>query len=91
MKKNKIYTLSGKKDNYFSQVEIIDTKDFDRNTTLFIKLEICMEKADCGKALALKNIHYDLDKFFIREDAKPELDRLVEFMKDNNMNFLKDY
>ena len=83
VKKNKIYTLSGKKDNYFSQVEIIDTKDFDRNTTLFIKLEICMEKADCGKALALKNIHYDLDKFFIREDAKPELDRLVEFMKDN--------
>jgi outer membrane protein OmpA-like peptidoglycan-associated protein len=83
VKKNKTYSLSGKKDKYFSQTEIINTGDFDRNTTLFIKLEICMEKADCGKALALKNIHYDLDKYFIRNDAKPELNRLVEFMVDN--------
>jgi len=82
-KKNKVYTLSGKKNNYFSQVETIDTKNFDRNTTLFIKLEICMEKVDCGKALKLQNIEYDLDKYFIRPDAKLELNRLVEFMIDN--------
>jgi outer membrane protein OmpA-like peptidoglycan-associated protein len=68
---------------YFSQTETINTKDFDRNTTLFVKLEVCMEKVDCGEALALKNIHYDLDKYFIRNDAKPELNRLVQFMVDN--------
>ncbi len=83
VKQNKIYTISGQKDMYFSQVETINTGDFDRNTTLFVKIEICMEKVDCGKALALKNIHYDLDKYFIRSDAKPELNRLVEFMTDN--------
>jgi len=42
-----------------------------------------MEKTDCGKAITLKNIHYDLDKYFIREDAKPELNKLAQFMKDN--------
>jgi outer membrane protein OmpA-like peptidoglycan-associated protein len=77
------YTIYGKKDSYFSQTETISTTDFNRNTTLFIKLEICMEATDCGKAITLNNIHYDLDKFFIRDDAKPVLNILVQFMNDN--------
>ena len=43
-----------------------------------------MDKAGCNDAIVLKVILYDLDKSFIREDAKPELDRLVQFMKDNS-------
>lgn len=77
------YTIYGKKENYFSQIETISTKDFDRNTTLFVKLEVCMDEADCGKAIKLKNILYDLDKYFIKEAAKKELNRLVQFMQDN--------
>jgi len=77
------YSIYGKKDSYFSQTETVTTDQYDRSTTLFIKLEICMQKVDCGKAIALQNIHYDLDKYFIREDAKPELNRLVRFMEDN--------
>ncbi|HIP47743.1 MAG TPA: OmpA family protein [Lutibacter sp.] len=77
------YEIYGKKDKFFSQTENITTKDYDRNITLFIKLEICMEKADCGTAIRLNNIHYDLDKYFIRASAKPELNRLVQFMVDN--------
>lgn len=77
------YTLRGKKANYFSQTETISTANYNRSTTLFVKLEVCLEEADCGKAIGLKNILYDLDKFFIRADAKPELNRLVQFMKDN--------
>lgn len=80
---NSSYNIYGKKENYFSQTEVVSTKDFDRNKTLFIKLEVCMEDAGCGKDIVLKNILYDLDKYFIREDAKPELNRLVQFMKDN--------
>lgn len=80
---NSSYSIYAKKNNYFSRTETISTKEFDRNNTLFIKLEVCMEKTDCGKAIVLKNIYYDLDKYFIREDAKPELDKLVQFMKDN--------
>ena len=37
----------------------------------------------------LNNINYDLDKYFIREDAKPELDKIVRFLKDNpNVNII---
>ena len=80
---NATYAIYAKKNNYFSQTETIATQSFDRNKTLFIKLEVCMEKTDCGKGIVLKNIYYDLDKYFIREEAKPELNKLVQFMKDN--------
>lgn len=80
---NANYSIYGKKANYMSQTETVSTQDYDRTKTLFIKLEICMDPADCGKAIVLKNILYDLDKFFIRNDAKPELNRLVQFMQDN--------
>lgn len=77
------YELRGKKDNYFSQTVTINPSEYDRNTTLFVKLEICLEEAECGKAITLQNILYDLDKYFIRTDAQPELNRLAQFMKDN--------
>lgn len=83
VKQKATYSLRGKKANYFSQTETISTENYDRSTTLFVKLEVCLEEADCGRAIALKNILYDLDKYFIRADAKPELNRLVQFMKDN--------
>ena len=48
-----------------------------------MKLEICAEETDCDKAINLKNILFDLDKFVIRADAKKELNKLVRFMQDN--------
>ena len=80
---NKVYELYGKKKNYISKIKKIGKQDFKRKKIIFIRLKICMEKAGCGKLIRLKNIHYDLDKYFIRKDAKPELNRLVQFMKDN--------
>lgn len=83
VKQKATYTLRGKKSNYFSQTETISTEEYDRSTTLFVKLEVCLEEVDCGKAVALQNILYDVDKFYITEIAKPELNRLVQFMQDN--------
>lgn len=77
------YELRGKKDKYFSQTVTINPAEYDRSTTLFVKLEICLEEAECGKAITLNNILYDLDKYDIRPDARPELNRLAQFMKDN--------
>lgn len=77
------YTLYGKKDNYFSQYEEINSANYDRTKNLFIKLEMCAELIDCDKAIRLNNILFDLDKYAIKEAAKPELNRLVRFMKDN--------
>lgn len=81
--KNTTYNIYGKKGNYFSQTETVTSKNVDRSNTLFLNLQVCMEETTCGKPINLKNIHYDLDKFFIREDAKAELNKLVQFMKDN--------
>ncbi len=81
--KNSTYTIYGKKGNYFSQTESVTSKNVDRSNTLFLNLQVCMEETTCGKPINLKNIHYDLDKYFIREDAKAELNKLVQFMNDN--------
>ncbi len=83
LKEKADYSIYGKKANYMSQIETISTKEYDRNTTLFVKLEICLTYVDCNVAVPLENIHFDLDKDFVREDAKTEFNKLVAFMKDN--------
>ena len=74
-------TIYGKKANYFSQVITLGPRDIKRYQN--VQLEICMERADCDESVRLDNIHYDLDKYDIRPDARPELDRLVRFLRDN--------
>ncbi len=81
--KDGVYNLYGKKDDYFSQIEKIDTSELLRNKNLYVQLEICLQKVECNATIKLENILYNLDKYDIREDAKPELDKLVRFMKDN--------
>lgn len=78
-----IFELYGRKENYFSQIERVTASDYNRDKNLFVKLEMCAEKVDCGKGLGLKNILFDLDKYVIKEAAKLELNRLVRFMQDN--------
>lgn len=83
--KDEVYSIYGKKGNYFSQTESLDGKTNDRSQKLFINLQVCMEETLCNKAINLKNIHYDLDKSAIRDDAKTELDKLYQFLLDNPM------
>ena len=78
-----VFDLYGRKENYFSQIERVTASDYNRDKNLFVKLEMCAEKVDCGKGLGLKNILFDLDKYVIKEIAKTELNRLVRFMIDN--------
>ncbi len=77
------YDLYGRMEKYFSQIEKVSANDYNRDKNLFVKLEMCAEKFECGKALGLKNILFDLDKYEIKEIAKVELNRLVVFMKTN--------
>jgi len=44
---------------------------------------IYLEKIAVGKTYRLENIYYDFDKWDIREDAKPELNRLIKILQDN--------
>jgi outer membrane protein OmpA-like peptidoglycan-associated protein len=77
------YNLYGKKDSYFSQIERINTANYKRDKNLFVKLEMCSELIDCDKAIKLNNILFDVAKYDIKDAAKPELNKLIQFMKDN--------
>jgi len=83
LKQKATYTLYGKKENYLTQIDTILTNEFDRNKTLFVQLEFCMNKINCNEDFNINNIYYDSDKYALKAEYKPELNRLVQFMTDN--------
>lgn len=46
-----------------------------------IPRDLLLDKLEVNKSFRVENIYYDLDKWFIRDDAKPALDNLVDIMK----------
>jgi outer membrane protein OmpA-like peptidoglycan-associated protein len=78
-----IYFLHAKKDNFLSQLEEVTSDNYNRDRNLFVKLEICAEKVECGKGINLRNILFDVDKTVIKTESKKELNKLIQFMKDN--------
>lgn len=43
--------------------------------------DLLLDKLEVNKIFVIDNIYYDLDKWYIREDAKPPLDNLVAILK----------
>lgn len=76
------YQVMGSKNGLFTNTNKVSTMGLKRSQTLFVELELGLQNP-CGKNIELKNIYYDLDKWFIREEAKVELNRVVAFMKEN--------
>jgi outer membrane protein OmpA-like peptidoglycan-associated protein/tetratricopeptide (TPR) repeat protein len=82
IKCNNAYSIMASKDGYFSKSLNIDTtKCVSYHDTIFA--EIVLVKLEIEVPIVLKNIYYDFDKSYIRPDAKPDLDKLVQIMKDN--------
>ncbi len=46
-------------------------------------VEITLDRVFIQKSVNLQNIYYDLDKWFIREDAKPALSQVASVMLEN--------
>jgi outer membrane protein OmpA-like peptidoglycan-associated protein/tetratricopeptide (TPR) repeat protein len=93
---NKNFKLNGKKENYSDGNNVANTfgKEFIVNADVILlkKVEVIVEKTvpkeipentDLGKALALNNIYFDLDKYNIRPDAEIELAKIIKTMNDN--------
>ncbi len=78
------YKLTLSKQGWFAKSAQFSTKGMDPGT---IEIEqyvnLAFEQIVLNKPVEVDNIYYDLDKFFIRDDAKPELDKLVKMMTDN--------
>lgn len=69
------FTMQGK-----SIPQIFLTKP-QTDTTFYVP--ILLDKSLLNKTFVLDNIYYDLNKFNIRADASPELDKIVVILKDN--------
>lgn len=74
LKKKKFFTRRGEFTTKGMEPGWIDVKEF---------IEVEMEEIVVGKTIEIPNIYYDLGKWDIREDAAIELDKVVQFLKDN--------
>lgn len=82
---NKQITFTGAKLNYLNSSKTISTSniEFGNEDAKTINLELELEKIYLDKEINLENIYYDYDKWDIKEEAKPTLDKLVQLLQDN--------
>ncbi len=90
LEKSRNYSLLGEKADYFTKREAITTigkqpaqEELRRDTTITIDYKVFMDKIKLDKEIVMNNIYYDFNKADIRDDAKPELDVLVQMLMDN--------
>ncbi len=73
------YIVKGDLEKYFAKQEgAITTKGVKESTIFNVKFEI--EKGEDAYLVILNNIYYDFDKATIRQDAMPELAKVISFM-----------
>ncbi|HEY1025075.1 MAG TPA: OmpA family protein [Sphingobacteriaceae bacterium] len=73
------YVVRGDIEKYFSRQEgQISTKGLSESTLFSVKFEL--EQSQDAYLVRLNNIYYNFDKWNIRPDAVPELNKVVNFM-----------
>jgi outer membrane protein OmpA-like peptidoglycan-associated protein len=82
---DKSYKVVAQKRNYLSNRELFDTKniDFGDEISKTINIELELDRIFVNKEIVLSNIYYDFNKWDIREDAKPTLDKLYVLLTEN--------
>lgn len=78
---NNDYKVFVRKEGFFAVSQVLSTvgKKYSEN----FEVNLALDELIIEKPIIIENIYYDYDKWFIREDAKPELDKLVKIMEDN--------
>ncbi len=79
---NSDFIVVGKKANFMSNIEAVTTKGLSRSATLYVKLELAVENAQ-GKSIVMKNITFVTASANINASSNTDLDKLVQFLKDN--------
>lgn len=66
---------------YLTYTDRVETEmtQYDGDTVIPLELEMIR----LNEAIVLKNIHYDYDKWYIRDDAIPDLLHLCKLLRDN--------
>ncbi|HNM24005.1 MAG TPA: OmpA family protein, partial [Saprospiraceae bacterium] len=83
---NTDYNFSASHDGYLSNATRFSTKGIAKdpaNPTQTFEIEIVLDKIYRNQEIVLENIYYDYDKWDIRPDAEPTLNRLADVLKQN--------
>lgn len=83
---DKSYKVVVGKQGYLSGSSLIEIGAEDEYTKSIntVNIKIVLDKIFLDKEIVLKNIHYDFDKWDLREDAYPTLDELYNILRNNN-------
>jgi len=60
-----------------------NTSTVNRDCATLGSVDVRLDMIQLNQPIALEHIYYDLNKAFIREDAKPDLERVVTLMNEN--------
>jgi outer membrane protein OmpA-like peptidoglycan-associated protein len=80
---NSDFTIVGKKASYLSNIEKASTKGLNRSTTLYLKLELDVQQVTAAKNIVLNNINFATGKAVVDTKNSADLDKLIQFLKDN--------
>ncbi|MDP5168633.1 MAG: OmpA family protein [Bacteroidia bacterium] len=78
------YVVLGNAPDYLANEEAVSTMGIEQNTELVQNIDIELEPIIIGQAIALPNIYYDFDEYYLRADALIELKKLVKLLNDNS-------
>lgn len=82
LKTNMKFALTIDKDGYLFYTEFYNMPAIQRDQP--IELFIDLEKIELGNSVVLKNIFFDTDKSDIKDESKQELEKLIDFLSENN-------
>jgi outer membrane protein OmpA-like peptidoglycan-associated protein len=84
--KDQDFRIEAFKEDYLSSRKVVSTRNLKvekSKKSITINVELALSQIEYGKEIVLDNIYYDLDKYAIREDAQPSLDRLSTLLLNN--------
>jgi outer membrane protein OmpA-like peptidoglycan-associated protein/tetratricopeptide (TPR) repeat protein len=79
--KEDLYIAKAMKPDFFDDCLNFRIPETETSLSLKTPRDLLLDKYALNQVFVIENIYYDLDKWFIREDAKPPLDNLVRILK----------
>ncbi len=81
VEKGVLYVTKAAKPDYLTDCLNFRISPTDTAQNQITPRDLLPDKLEINKIFLIENIYYDLDKWYIREDAKPPLDNLVRILK----------
>src|SRR5690606_38391591 len=78
---NKVYGLNVNQAGYLFYSENFSIERYKPGVPVI--LEVPLQKIEVGNKVVLKNIFFDSNQFLIKDESKPELAILIDFLNEN--------